>query len=67
VLHIIAASLRIPCVPYHVSTVKLQFTGDGRASKEDTIKEAKKYVKKVVDDNHADAIAVWYTHQKLSK
>lgn len=47
---------------YSPMTVKKIFTGSGKASKEDIIKECKDRGFNPVDDNHADAIATYYTH-----
>ena len=41
-----------------VGTIKKAFTGNGRADKEDMIAEAERRGIKVIDDNHADALAI---------
>ncbi|MFC4518595.1 hypothetical protein [Cupriavidus pinatubonensis] len=52
------AANNIPLVGVGVGTVKKHFTGNGRASKDDMIAEAKRRGVKVIDDNHADALAI---------
>jgi len=47
-------------------TVKKQFVGSGKATKEEMIAKAKTIVGDVVDDNHADAVAVYHTYKILN-
>ena len=41
-----------------VGTVKKAWTGKGNATKDDMIAEAERRGMKVIDDNHADALAI---------
>jgi len=65
IINMLAQSLHIPCVGIHSMTVKKTFTGSGKAEKADMIAEAAKHTE-VVDDNHADAVAVYHTYKILN-
>ncbi|MDB6119313.1 MAG: hypothetical protein JWO08_3094 [Verrucomicrobiaceae bacterium] len=49
---------RIPCHPVGVGQVKKHWTGAGNAKKEAMIETARAKGHQVVDDNHADALAI---------
>ena len=50
----------IPYTGYPVGTIKKFFTGNGKAPKNLMIEEARRRGHNVVDDNAADACAIWY-------
>ncbi len=52
------AANNIPLHGVGVGTVKKHFTGNGAAKKPAMIAEAERRGIKVIDDNHADAIAI---------
>lgn len=52
---------KIPYEGIPVGTIKKSFTGSGNASKEAMIAEAVKRGFAPIDDNEADAIALWFT------
>lgn len=52
------AANNVRLVGVGVGTIKKHFTGFGNATKEDMIAEAKRRGFKVIDDNHADALAI---------
>ncbi|MEM5429384.1 hypothetical protein [Cupriavidus oxalaticus] len=52
------AANNIPMHGVAVATAKKAWTGNGRAKKPDMIAEAERRGVKVIDDNHADALAV---------
>lgn len=56
----VAAKNKIEYKAVHTTTLKKFFTGSGRASKKDMIKEAKKRFpeQNIQDDNQADALSV---------
>lgn len=61
-LHAYEQGLKLASI--HVTTVKKLFTGDGRASKQDIIDKCKSLGYDPVDDNHADAIALYYAYKE---
>lgn len=57
-----------PIIYVNPSTVKKSFTGDGKASKDKMVRTCQtKYGLTPVDDNHADAFAIFMYHQKNPK
>jgi len=54
----------IPYTGYPVGTIKKSFTGNGNASKKMMVDEARNRGHNVVDDNAADACAIWYLASK---
>jgi Holliday junction resolvasome RuvABC endonuclease subunit len=66
VLELHCEDLGIPTYGYAPASIKKSFTGSGRANKGDMKRECEKRGIEAVDDNHADAIAVFH-HHKLAK
>ena len=52
------ATNNVPMVGVGVGTIKKAWVGKGNATKEDMIAEAKRRGITVIDDNHADALAI---------
>lgn len=54
----IAAENEINFLACHTGTLKVFATGKGNASKDKIIEFSEQFVDKIIDDNHADAIAL---------
>jgi len=62
VLELHCEGLGIPTHGYSPASVKKSFTGNGRASKDDMKIECSRRGVDPIDDNHADAVAVYNHH-----
>ena len=58
ILEMLCATRNIPCHPVGVGVIKKYWTGKGNADKEAMVNEAKRRGFDIVDDNHADALAI---------
>ncbi len=58
ILEMLCVTRNIPCHPVGVGVIKKYWTGKGNADKEAMINEAKRRGFNIVDDNHADALAL---------
>lgn len=62
-LKMLAEKIKCPLTQYSPPTIKKEFTGNGRASKEDIIEEVQRKFNLRLNTSHeADAVAIAYTH-----
>jgi hypothetical protein len=64
----ICAALNVPCREVHQASWRKSFTGNGRASKEDTLKLAQRLVPGLKSKDAGEAIGIaWHLNGELSK